>query len=92
MTTISLNATDILPDLLPAHPARRKPPQPDPAEASAALWPAAWGLLPSRWRTALLHRARQRELEIAFARLSETSPHLLADAGLDGGSAVPPRG
>jgi len=86
MTTISLSATDTLLDLLPGRLAPRKSPQHAATEAAAAgtaaSAPSGLRLLPRAWREALVHRARQRELERAFERLSETSAHLLADVGM----------
>lgn len=86
MTTISLSATDTLLDLLPGRPAPRKSPQWAAPEAgaagTAASAPSGLRLLPRAWRDALAHRARQRELERAFERLSGTSANLLADVGM----------
>lgn len=77
MTTISLSATHALPDLMPGRAGPRK--------ALPVAGPMSLGLrlLPRAMRDAIVHRARQRELEAAFARLAETSPHLLADVGVE---------
>lgn len=86
MTTISLSATDAIPDLMPGQVAPRKSPVAptllETLRAGHAAAPFRLRLLPRAWREALERRARQRELEMAFGRLAETSAHLLADAGL----------
>lgn len=90
MTTISLNATETLRDLMPGLEAPRKAPRKAPrpaltevaATVPEATEPLGLRLLPRAWREALIHRARQRELDEAFERLAETSAHLLADVGL----------
>ena len=86
MTTISLSATDAILDLMPGRADTRKPlvvvSLAETLSAGPRAAPFRFRLLPRAWRAALEHRARQRELEMAFERLSETSAHLLADAGL----------
>jgi uncharacterized protein YjiS (DUF1127 family) len=84
MTTISLSATDALMDLMPGRADPRKAPFAGGLAGAVAARPFRLHLLPRAWREALEHRARQRELEMAFERLAETSPHLLADVGLPG--------
>ncbi|EYD74893.1 hypothetical protein Rumeso_03534 [Rubellimicrobium mesophilum DSM 19309] len=81
MTTISLSATEALLDLMPGRAGARK--------AHQAAVPLRLRLLPRAWGEALERRARQREMEAAFARLSETSTHLLDDVGLGGVEAAP---
>jgi len=93
MTTIDLSATDTFRDLMPGRAIAGKSPRTvtgNGARASVASLPLRWRLLPRWWRDALVHRARQRELEMAFERLSETSAHLLADVGLVAPSGVVP--
>ncbi|HVG49911.1 MAG TPA: hypothetical protein VM899_17445 [Rubellimicrobium sp.] len=86
MTTISPSTTDTLLDLMPVLPGARKTPRPAGTEAGAgrSAWGVGWGLRNSlhRLRAARRRRARQRELEEAFERLSDTSAHLLADVGM----------
>jgi uncharacterized protein YjiS (DUF1127 family) len=84
MTTISLSATETLLDLMPGQAGRRKASvvaSVAEAHSSGARGPIGLRLLPRTWRQALEGGARQRELDEAFQRLSETSAHLLADAG-----------
>ena len=81
MTTISMSATHALPALMPGRASPRKS-QHAAALPVAGPVPLGLRLLPRAMRDAMVHRARQRELEAAFARLAETSPHLLADIGV----------
>jgi uncharacterized protein YjiS (DUF1127 family) len=81
MTTISLSATDALMDLMPGRAGPRKPYGGATAARPVGI-PLRLRLLPRAWRDAMIHRTRQRELDSAFARLAETSPHLLADIGV----------
>ena len=86
MTTISLSTTDTLLDLMPVLPGARKAPQVVATEVGTGA-PAqdlglALRLIPRALRAAMVRRARQRELEEVFERLSETSAHLLADVGI----------
>lgn len=86
MTTISLSTADTLLDLMPVLPPIRN--SLGPAEMPVGVGtPAGDGglglrFLPRGLRDAIVRRVRQRELEAAFERLSETSAHLLADVGI----------
>lgn len=88
MTTISLNATEALLDLMTGRADARKVLVGGAVADLPPVRQLGLRLLPARWTLALERRARQREFERAFARLAETSAHLLADVGLAEPEAV----
>lgn len=93
MTTISLSTTTALLDLLPGRTSGRKASGlaatiVAPAPSLVEVVPLHLRLLPKTLRDAIVRRIRERELENAFQRLAETSPHLLADIGMEARSVA----